>query len=155
MHKSYPHSPTDIALLMEGVDTSKLPYPPMAVTKNGKYFLNPDGEINFVVRVGEKSQSGSANPKEFIKVYQKYFAADIDDASDKKFREFYQKNMTSDVDSESEDPDLPFPKMYKSEKAKWVYSDGQVLYKLQTKDGLKQGTATVDEFAKIYAELKG
>jgi len=131
-------------------DLKKLPFPPMGVTERGKWFLGVDGEITFVVRVDDKSKSGAANPAQFAKIYDRYFADLVDKEAALKFWKFYLENMTSKYDEEAEEPDLPFPKIYKSPNAKWIYQDGQVVYKI----GSKKGIASVEEFAEIYEKLK-
>jgi hypothetical protein len=83
-------------------DYAKLGFPPVATTPVGRYFLTPNGDINYQLNdASGKKQTGSTHPENFKLIYKKYFEPHLKSEDIIKFTNFYIKNMTNDLDKNS------------------------------------------------------
>ena len=75
----------------EQLNYANLGFPPWAKTQNGQYFLNPDGNINFVA----SGRRGSMDVGSFKKIYDQFFAKDITPQKASELVKSYGEKMTN------------------------------------------------------------
>jgi hypothetical protein len=138
-------------LLSETIDIESLKFPPLAYGAFGKYFIGPDGEIQYQIISQQGNQNGVAHVNNFLPIYQKFFLPHINSEMVKQFKEKYLKNMSWDKD-EIKETKLSFPEIFNSPSAKWVADDEGVTYRIKTAQGEQQGICSIEEFEAYYQQ---
>ena len=131
----------------EQLNYTNLGFPPWAKTQNGQYFLDPDGNINFVA----SGRRGVMDVGSFKKIYDQFFAKDITPQKASELVKSYGEKMHDPKLSDAPQATHQIPPIYQGKGMSWVSDEDGVIGKI----GGQPFDLSHEEFQKRYGKSIG